>query len=53
VLWNWSFKFELTLYVKHDRFVKYNFKKYMAFCGGKKVEVVQHVSKNSVNIFVE
>jgi len=38
MLWSWSFKFELTIYVKHDHFVnqKNNIKKYMAFCGGEK-----------------
>jgi hypothetical protein len=31
--------------VKHDYFVnqKNNIKKYMAFCGDEKVEIVQHV----------
>jgi hypothetical protein len=31
-----------------SRTEKDNFMKYTAFCGGKKPEIVQHVSKNSV-----
>jgi hypothetical protein len=34
--------------------IKDNIMKYMAFCGGgKKKDIVQHVSKSAVSIFVD